>query len=79
MLEEIIAAVEDSMEKAIESLRRNLSAIRTGRASTAMLDNVKVEYYGNLTPLNQMVTWSDDVPLPADGFRVEYDPVACLN
>lgn len=62
MLEEIIEEVTASMEKSIESLRRNLSAIRTGRASTAMLDNVRVEYYGNMTPLNQMATIS--VPEP---------------
>jgi ribosome recycling factor len=62
MLEEIIEEVKDSMEKAIESLRKDLASIRTGRASTAMLDNVRVEYYGNLTPLNQMASIS--VPEP---------------
>ncbi len=62
MLEEIIEEVKDSMEKAIESLRKGLASIRTGRASTAMLDNVRVEYYGNLTPLNQMASIS--VPEP---------------
>ena len=62
MLEEIIEEVKDSMEKGIESLRRNLGAIRTGRAAPAMLDNVKVEYYGNQTPLNQMANIS--VPEP---------------
>ena len=62
MLEEIIEAVKDGMEKSIEALRRDLAAIRTGRASTAMRDNVRVEYYGNMTPLNQMATIS--VPEP---------------
>ena len=62
MLEEILEEVKDGMEKAIEALRRDLAGIRTGRASTAMLDNVRVEYYGNLTPLNQMATIS--VPEP---------------
>jgi ribosome recycling factor len=62
MLEEIIEEVKDSMEKGIESLRRNLGAMRTGRAAPAMLDNVKVEYYGNQTPLNQMANIS--VPEP---------------
>ena len=62
MLEEILEEVKDGMEKAIEALRRDLASIRTGRASTAMLDNVRVEYYGNLTPLNQMATIS--VPEP---------------
>ncbi|MEE2629158.1 MAG: ribosome-recycling factor, partial [Candidatus Latescibacterota bacterium] len=49
MLEEILEEVKDGMEKAIEALRRDLASIRTGRASTAMLDNVRVAYYGNLT------------------------------
>ena len=62
MLEEILEEVKVGMEKAIEALRRDLASIRTGRASTAMLDNVRVEYYGNLTPLNQMATIS--VPEP---------------
>ena len=62
MLEEIIEEVKDSMEKGIESLRRNLGGIRTGRAAPAMLDNIKVEYYGNQTPLNQMANIS--VPEP---------------
>lgn len=62
MLDEIIEEVKEGMEKAIEALRRDLASIRTGRASTAMLDNVKVEYYGNMTPLNQMSTIS--VPEP---------------
>ena len=49
MLEEIIEEVKESMDKAIESLRRDLSSIRTGRASAAMLDNVRVDYYGQQT------------------------------
>ena len=62
MLEEIIEEVKDGMEMAIEALRRALASIRTGRASTAMLDNVTVESYGTLTPLNQMASIS--VPEP---------------
>ncbi len=62
MLEEIIEEVKESMEKAIESLRRDLSSIRTGRASAAMLDNVRVDYYGQQTSLSQVATIS--VPAP---------------
>ena len=62
MLEEIIEEVKESMDKAIESLRRDLSSIRTGRASAAMLDNVRVDYYGQQTALNQVATIS--VPEP---------------
>jgi len=41
------------MEKSIESLRSAFNKIRTGRANPAILDDVKIDYYGNLTPLNQ--------------------------
>lgn len=45
---------EDRMEKAIGALRRDLSTLRAGKASPALLDRVQVEYYGALTPLNQL-------------------------
>ena len=72
MLDEIIEEVKEGMEKAIEALRRDLASIRTGRASTAMLDNVKVEYYGNMTPLNQMSTIS--VPEPVSYTHLTLPP-----
>ena len=62
MLEEVIETVKEAMDKAIESLRRDLASIRTGRASAAMLDNVRVDYYGQQTPLNQVATIS--IPEP---------------
>ena len=58
MLEEVLETVQEAMDKAIESLRRDLASIRTGRASAAMLDNVRVDYYGQQTPLNQVATIS---------------------
>ncbi|MEO5666886.1 MAG: ribosome recycling factor [Bdellovibrionota bacterium] len=42
------------MEKAVASLKAELVRVRTGRATPALVDNVKVDYYGTLTPLNQM-------------------------
>jgi ribosome recycling factor len=48
----------ERMKKSIESVKQNLSTIRTGRASANMLDRVKVDYYGVETPLNQMATIS---------------------
>ena len=45
---------EDRMEKAIGALRRDLSTLRAGKASPALLDRVQVEYYGAMTPLNQL-------------------------
>lgn len=44
------------MEKALAALRRDLSTLRAGRASGAMLDRVQAEYYGALTPVNQLGT-----------------------
>jgi ribosome recycling factor len=62
MVEEILSEVKAQMAKAIEALRRDLAAIRTGRASTVMLDHVRVDYYGTPTPLNQAASLS--VPEP---------------
>ncbi|WP_282941856.1 ribosome recycling factor [Paenibacillus sp. RC67] len=45
---------EDRMEKAIGSLRKELSSLRAGRATPALLDRVQVEYYGSMTPVNQL-------------------------
>jgi len=54
----MIADVKDrtrgGMDKAVEALRRDLSKVRTGRASVAILDDVRVDYYGTPTPLNQV-------------------------
>ncbi|MBL0217591.1 MAG: ribosome recycling factor [Myxococcales bacterium] len=47
---------EDGMKKAIDSFKRDLQKIRTGRANTAMLDGIKVDYYGTPTPVNQVST-----------------------
>jgi ribosome recycling factor len=61
MLNEIKQEAEKRMKKAIEVLCVDLSKIRTGRANAGLLDHVQVDYYGNLTPLNQVanVTSSD--------------------
>ena len=62
MVEEILQDVQEQMTKAIEALQRDLAGIRTGRATTSMLDGIRIEYYGNSTPLNQLATIS--VPEP---------------
>lgn len=51
---EEIAQVRIRMEKAVEDLRMELSSIRTGRASIAILDSIQVDYYGAPTPINQL-------------------------
>ncbi|NCS80211.1 MAG: ribosome recycling factor, partial [Ignavibacteria bacterium] len=49
-MEQIIKETKSKMDKSIDALRNELSRIRTGKATTALLDNVKVDYYGTLTP-----------------------------
>ncbi len=49
-----IAQIRKRMEKAIDDIRKELSSIRTGRASISILDNIQVDYYGVPTPINQV-------------------------
>ncbi|HHW19770.1 MAG TPA: ribosome recycling factor [Thermodesulfovibrio thiophilus] len=46
----------DKMTQALEVFKKDLSTFRTGRASLGILDNIKVDYYGNVVPLNQVAT-----------------------
>lgn len=50
----IIKDAKNRMDKTLETLRAELAKVRTGKATTALLDGIKVDYYGNLTPLNQV-------------------------
>ena len=54
MLKQILKDGEARMHKAVDVVRTELTKIRTGKATTALLDSVKVDYYGTLTPLNQV-------------------------
>jgi ribosome recycling factor len=56
MVNDITNDAEEGMKKALESFKRELTKIRTGRATTSLLDGVKVEYYGTPTPINQVAT-----------------------
>jgi len=56
MIDDIYQETKESMSKSIEALERELNRVRTGRASLSILDGIKVDYYGTLTPLNQMAT-----------------------
>ena len=55
---EILKTAREGMERAIEHAKIEMSKIRTGRASTAMLDSVQVDYYGTMTPLSQVASLS---------------------
>ena len=50
--------LKDHMDQTIKALQKDLNGIRTGRASISLLDGIRVDYYGTLTPLNQIATIS---------------------
>ncbi len=54
MIKDVIKKTSIRMEKVVEDLRRNLSTVRTGRASVSLLDTITIDYYGTLTPINQV-------------------------
>ena len=54
MVKDILKETETKMHKALEVARHELVKIRTGKATTALLDGIKVDYYGTLTPLSQV-------------------------
>lgn len=58
MLDEVLSEAEERIQKAIESLRKELGNIRTGRASPGLLERLTVEYYGAPTPLQQLANVS---------------------
>jgi len=58
MIDEVLLTADGRMQRAIEAMRRELANIRSGRATPAILDNIKVDVYGVPTPLNQIATIS---------------------
>ena len=58
MLQEIVEDTKVGMEKSLQSLDAAFKRIRTGRASPALLDDIRVDYYDNLTPLTQLASIS---------------------
>lgn len=58
MIDEILKDAEERMGKSLVAFRRELGGIRTGKATTALLDGIKVECYGQVMPLNQVASIS---------------------
>ena len=58
MIESTYQETKDRMGKAISALENELKRVRTGRASVSLLDGIRVDYYGTITPLNQMASLS---------------------
>lgn len=56
MIDETLGDLKASISKSHEAFKRELSKLRTGRAHAGMLDSIRVDYYGALTPLNQLAT-----------------------
>ena len=69
---EAIAAAKTRMEKAVEDFRKELATVRTGRANAALLDSVRVDFYGTPTPVNQVGTVA--VPEPTMLVISPWDP-----
>jgi ribosome recycling factor len=61
-MEEVLSDLKQEMEKTVKGFTNDLKRIRTGRASTAILDGIRVDYYGNPTALNQLATVSAPEP-----------------
>ncbi len=53
---EVVSQTEDKMKKAVDALHDDLKTLRSGRASTALVENIKADFYGTPTPLKQMAT-----------------------
>lgn len=62
MIAEVKSSASAAMNKALEAFKRDLGKVRTGRASLSLLDDVRIDYYGTPTPLNQVGTLA--VPEP---------------
>jgi ribosome recycling factor len=62
MNEALFTQLQKEMDGSVNALRKELTKLRTGRASTSLLDHVTVEYYGASTPLNQLATLSAPEP-----------------
>ena len=58
MIEELLQDAREHMEKSVDATRHKFGSVRTGRASTALLDRITVDYYGSQTPLKQLATVS---------------------
>jgi ribosome recycling factor len=62
MSHEALQAVEPKMQRAVEAMERDFAGIRTGRASTSIVERIVVDYYGTSTPLNQLAGISTPDP-----------------
>jgi ribosome recycling factor len=76
-VDQILAECRQRMDKSFEYLQRELRGIRTGRATTALIDHVKVDYYGSATELRELAAIS--VPEPTLLLVKPFDPTSIGN
>jgi ribosome recycling factor len=62
MVHEALTSIEPKMQRAVEAMERDFAGVRTGRASTALVERIAVDYYGTATPLNQIAGISTPDP-----------------
>lgn len=62
MIKDLLKEIDERMEKAVDALQSDLMTMRTGRASPALVERIRVDYYGAPTPLNQLATISAPEP-----------------
>ena len=77
MIDETLLEAEEKMEKAVVVAKEDFAAIRTGRAHPAMFNKIVVDYYGALTPINQLASFS--VPEPRMAVVTPFDKSALRN
>ena len=77
MIEETLLEAEEKMEKAVVVAKEDFAAIRTGRAHPAMFNKIVAEYYGTLTPINQLASFS--VPEARMAVVTPFDKSALRN
>jgi ribosome recycling factor len=58
MMEEIFKSTEEDMKKAVQYFKNEIAGLRTGRASTALVEEIKVDYYGSKVPIKQLASLS---------------------
>lgn len=61
-MDKVIKELEDKMSKVIDNMAHSFSRLRTGRASVSILDDIKINYYGELTPIKQLCSISTPEP-----------------
>ena len=74
MVNDIFTDIKERMNKALDYSRQEIATIRTGRASSNMLDIIKVDYYGTMTPLKNMAHIS--IPEPQVILVQPFDPTS---